>query len=113
MSSSERYPFCPGIAKRQVHELVSTQAYYTFELMEQHRDAAPFSFEEIEHLSLKARRFHTGRLLEQCLAERPVAADSAKQPAAHCVPAKQPGEFEKQVHSWNPQLSTWNRSPKE
>lgn len=69
MSSSERYPFCPGIAKRQVHELVSTQAYYTFELMEQHRDAAPFSFEEIEHLSLKARRFHTGRLLEQCLAE--------------------------------------------
>ncbi len=51
--------------------------------------------------------------LEQCLAERPVAEDSAKQPPAHCVPARQPGDFEKQVRSWNPQLSTWNRSPKE
>jgi hypothetical protein len=51
--------------------------------------------------------------LEQCLAERPVAADSSKQTAAHCVPARQPGDFEKQVHSWNPKLPTWNRSPKE
>jgi hypothetical protein len=51
--------------------------------------------------------------LEQCLAERPVSADSSKQPAVHCVPARQPGDLEKQVHSWNPQVSTWNRSPKE
>jgi hypothetical protein len=51
--------------------------------------------------------------LEQCLAERQAAADSSKQPAAQCVPAKQPGDFEKQVRRWNPQVSTWNRSPKE
>lgn len=69
MLSRERYSFVPGIGKRQVHDRVSTQAYYTYELMDQHRDSAPFSFEEIELLSSKAHRFHTGRLLEQCLAE--------------------------------------------
>jgi len=51
--------------------------------------------------------------LEECLAARPVAADLPTKPAVHCVPLKQPGEFEKQVRSWSPQLSTWNRSPKE
>lgn len=69
MPSQKRYSLCPGIGKRQVHDLVSTQAYYTFELVDRHRDAAPFSFDEIELLSSKARRFHTGRLLKQCLAE--------------------------------------------
>ncbi len=51
--------------------------------------------------------------LEQCLAERPAAADSLTQLAVHCVPARRPGDFEKQVRGWNPQLPTWNRSPKE
>lgn len=51
--------------------------------------------------------------LEECLAERPVAADSTKQRAEQCCETRQPGDFEKQVHSWNPQHSTWNRSPKE
>lgn len=69
MISQDRYSFCPGIAKHQVHELVSTQAYYTFELMDQHRDSEPFSFEEIELLSSKAHRFHTGQLLKHCLSE--------------------------------------------
>jgi hypothetical protein len=50
--------------------------------------------------------------LEKCLAEHTSAADSSKQPVAACA-QKQPGEFEKEVHSWNPQRSTWNRSPKE
>jgi hypothetical protein len=51
--------------------------------------------------------------LEECLAERPVAADSSSQSAAQCCQTRQPGEFEKAVHSWNTQRSTWNRSPKE
>jgi hypothetical protein len=48
--------------------------------------------------------------LEKCLAEHTNSADSSKEPA--CV-QKQPGEFEKEAHSWNPQRSVWNRSPKE
>ena len=48
--------------------------------------------------------------LEKCLAEHTTAADSSKEPA--CV-QKQPGDFEKEVHTWNPQRSVWNRSPKE
>jgi hypothetical protein len=50
--------------------------------------------------------------LEQCLAEHTKVADSSKEPAAACV-QRAPGEFEKEVHSWNPQRSAWNRSPKE
>jgi hypothetical protein len=50
--------------------------------------------------------------LEQCLAEHTKAAGSCEQPAAARV-QRQPGEFEKEVHSWNPQRSAWNRSPKE
>jgi hypothetical protein len=50
--------------------------------------------------------------LEKCLAEHTSTANSSKEPAAACA-QKQPGEFEKEVHSWNPQRSTWNRSPKE
>ena len=50
--------------------------------------------------------------LEKCLAEHTTAADPKREPAAACN-ARQPGEFEKQVRRWNPQLSTWNRSPKE
>jgi hypothetical protein len=46
--------------------------------------------------------------LEKCLEEH----INAGQPAA-CAPTKQPGEFEKGVHSWNPQQPLWNRSPKE
>lgn len=48
--------------------------------------------------------------LEQCLAEHTNAADSSKEPV--CA-QRQPGDFEKEVHSWNPQRSVWNRSPKE
>jgi hypothetical protein len=48
--------------------------------------------------------------LEQCLAEH--IKDSSAQPAAACA-QRQPGEFEKEVNSWNPQRSAWNRSPKE
>lgn len=69
MLPQERYSFCPGIGVPQVHGLVSKQAYYTFELMHEHRDSAPFTLDEIELLSLKARRFHTGQLLKRCLAE--------------------------------------------
>jgi hypothetical protein len=50
--------------------------------------------------------------LEQCLAEHAKASDSTAQPVSACT-QRQPGEFEKGVHSWNPQHSTWNRSPKE
>jgi len=50
--------------------------------------------------------------LEKCLAERPTAASSIKRPGVACA-ARQPGDFEKQVRRWNPQDSTWNRSPKE
>ncbi len=51
--------------------------------------------------------------LEKCIAEHETAAESSKEPAVACVQTRQPGEFEKEVHSWNPQHSTWNRSPKE
>jgi hypothetical protein len=47
--------------------------------------------------------------LEKCLAEH----TSATEPAALCAHERQPGDFEKEVHSWNPQHSPWNRSLKE
>jgi hypothetical protein len=47
--------------------------------------------------------------LEKCLAEH----TSAAEPVAVCAHERQPGDFEKEVHSWNPQHSPWNRSPKE
>jgi len=47
--------------------------------------------------------------LEKCLAEHVSAAE----PAAVCAHDRKPGEFEKEVHSWNPQRPTWTRSPKE
>jgi hypothetical protein len=47
--------------------------------------------------------------LEKCLAEH----TSAAEPAAVCAHDRKPGEFEKEVHSWNPQRPTWTRSPKE
>jgi hypothetical protein len=50
--------------------------------------------------------------LEKCLAEH-AKAESSAQPAAACASERKPGEFTKEVHSWNPQHSTWNRSPKE
>jgi len=51
--------------------------------------------------------------LEKCLAEHISAAESSGQPVTACTSEKQPGDFDKQVHSWNPQQSPWNRSPKE
>jgi hypothetical protein len=51
--------------------------------------------------------------LEQCLAEHITAAESAGQPLTACGSEKQPGDFDQQVHTWNPQLSPWNRSLKE
>jgi hypothetical protein len=50
--------------------------------------------------------------LEKCLAEHTSAADSSKMPAAVCA-QRQPGDFEKEVHTWNPQHSPWNRILKE
>jgi len=51
--------------------------------------------------------------LEQCLAEHTTAAAASGQPLASCTQEKPAGDFEKQVHTWNPQQSPWNRSPKE
>ncbi|HLN30286.1 MAG TPA: hypothetical protein VK395_21265 [Gemmataceae bacterium] len=51
--------------------------------------------------------------LEQCLAEHISAQESTGQAATVCAGEKQPGDFDKQVHTWNPQRSPWNRSPKE
>jgi hypothetical protein len=47
--------------------------------------------------------------LEKCLAEHIKTTQSP----ATCAHDKKPGDFEKEVHSWNPQHSPWNRSPKE
>lgn len=49
--------------------------------------------------------------IEKCLAEHTAVADSQKQ--AVTAGGALPGEFEKEVHQWNPQRSVWNRSPKE
>lgn len=46
--------------------------------------------------------------LEKCLSER--APDASKEEA--CV-AAEPRDFEKEVHSWNPQRLIFSRSPKE
>jgi hypothetical protein len=43
--------------------------------------------------------------LERCLAEHISITESSGQPATACVHEKQPGDFDKQVHSWNPQHS--------
>ena len=47
--------------------------------------------------------------LEKCLAEH----ISKEEPAAVCAHDRKSGDFDKEVHSWNPQHSPWNRSPKE
>jgi hypothetical protein len=49
--------------------------------------------------------------LEKCLAEHTSAADPSKD--AVCAHDRKPGDFDREVHSWNPQHSPWNRSPKE
>ena len=49
--------------------------------------------------------------LEKCLAEHTSTTDSSKE--AVCAQDRKPGDFDKEVHSWNPQHSPWNRSPKE
>jgi hypothetical protein len=49
--------------------------------------------------------------LEKCLAQHVSAKDSSQPVAGAKV--RQPGEFERAVRRWNPQLPTWNRSPKE
>jgi hypothetical protein len=41
---------------------------------------------------------------------RPAEEDTAEVAAA---PDTQPRNFQKDVHSWNPQLPMWRRSPKE
>ena len=51
--------------------------------------------------------------LETCLAKHISAVEAAGQPLTACAGEKQPGNFDKQVHSWNPQHSPSNRSPKE
>lgn len=51
--------------------------------------------------------------LEQCLSEHVNAADASGKPLIACIQEKQPGDFDKQVHNWNPQQSPWNRSPKD
>ena len=72
MPPAQRYLLDPGIDKRrfkQIHDQVSVQSFYAFELVFAHRGGAPFSFEQIEKMSQDAKRFHTGRLLEYCLSE--------------------------------------------
>ncbi len=51
--------------------------------------------------------------LEKCLAEHTEAMDATKQPAAVCAGEHQPRDFDKEVHSWNPQNLIFSRSPKE
>jgi hypothetical protein len=51
--------------------------------------------------------------LEKCLAEHISTAEAAGAAPNGVCRRKQPGDFDKQVHSWNPQHSPWNRSPKE
>ena len=46
--------------------------------------------------------------IEQYLAEL-----AGAQPEAAGVGAKAARDFQKEVHTWNPQLPMWNRSPKE
>ncbi len=50
--------------------------------------------------------------LEKCLSEHSSAMGPSKEPVASCA-QRQPGDFEREVHNWNPQRSPWNRSPKE
>lgn len=50
--------------------------------------------------------------LEQCLAQHTSARESSGQTAASAHERK-PGDFEKGVHTWDPQHSPWNRSLKE
>lgn len=51
--------------------------------------------------------------LEQCLAEHISAQEAAGEPVNACAGEKPSRDFDQQVHSWNPQVSPWNRSPKE
>jgi len=49
--------------------------------------------------------------LEKCLAQHLEA--EAKEPATVCAQESGPRDFEKEVHSWNPQRLVFSRSPKE
>jgi hypothetical protein len=70
MPSQEWHSFHPGLEKHRISAIynkVSVQAFYAFDLIYTHRDAAPFTFGQINTMSMEARRFHTGELLKKCL----------------------------------------------
>jgi hypothetical protein len=70
--SATKYYSLNQFAKGRYRELadqLSQQAFYAFDLLLGHSESAPFTFEQIEEISLKAKRFHTGVLLEKCLLE--------------------------------------------
>ena len=72
MSATKYYSLNLEFARGRYRELadqLSQQAFYALDLLLGYSDAAPFIFEQIEEISLKAKRFHTGALLEKCLLE--------------------------------------------
>jgi hypothetical protein len=48
--------------------------------------------------------------MEECLTEKQVKQGTSPEPAN---PESRPRDFNKAVHSWNPQQSVFSRSPKE
>jgi hypothetical protein len=51
--------------------------------------------------------------IDRGLAEGTMAADETADLTAVATSRAEPRNFQKEVHSWNPQLPTWRRSPKE
>jgi hypothetical protein len=49
--------------------------------------------------------------IDACLASVPPPADETTELVG--VPGQEPRDFQKEVHSWNPRVLTWRRSPKE
>jgi hypothetical protein len=52
-------------------------------------------------------------MIEKCLAEPTAAKDAHQELTGVGVNGTGERDFQKEVHSWNPQLPIWRRSPKE
>jgi hypothetical protein len=72
MPVTKYYSIHPDIGKRaysEISEQISPQAFYALDLMRRPSNSKRLTFEQIENMSLDARRFHTGALLKRCLLE--------------------------------------------
>ncbi|HZQ68143.1 MAG TPA: hypothetical protein VFA68_06460 [Terriglobales bacterium] len=66
------------------------------------------------HVTLSdLREFANGAALQQSVEKLAASASEVLQPASVTTDNNGRRDFQKEVHSWNPELPIWRRSPKE